>query len=162
MRLYEISLSLLQCLKKAEEEAKANNGEISEYIAKELEGLYLKKESKIHEIGLLLKTLKAEIKMLKDERAALKKREEKLSVRYESLSFYLSQYMGENEKYYDSKVEISWREGERVHIEEGVMPPSAFCRTKVEVDKVAVKEAIKNGFYFEGIKLIKTRNIQIK
>jgi hypothetical protein len=40
--------------------------------------------------------------------------------------------------------------------------PEKYQRVKIELDTPALKEALKKGETFEGIKLVKKKHIQIK
>ncbi len=59
-------------------------------------------------------------------------------------------------------VKISYRKGERVEIDNMAELPPDCIRVKKEPDRVAIRQAIKQGREIDGAHLEETKNIQIK
>lgn len=66
------------------------------------------------------------------------------------------------EKIKGETFQLSFRESESVEITDETLIPLDYQRVKMEVDKVAIKKAIKNNEFVPGAELIKKQNLQIK
>ena len=61
-------------------------------------------------------------------------------------------------------IKINFRNSESVSIENENLVPDKYKKVKIttEIDKIAIKEAFKNGEEVKGVRLQKNRNLQIK
>ena len=140
------------------------DGEIGDYEA--FEALQMERDAKIENTGLWIKELLAEADAIKKERDALKEREDAARRKAERLKGYLAQALG-GEKFKTARVAISWRESEAVEIapvcEKWCRELGEYLREKPpEIDKAAIKNALKQGVTVIGASLVKRQNIQIK
>ena len=63
----------------------------------------------------------------------------------------------------DHRAELSWRKSERLVVNADVEDlPESYIRVKKEINKTALKQAIKKGLQFEGVILEEKWNPQIK
>lgn len=161
MNIYEINQSLLNLI---DEET----GEILDYEA--FEELTMAREEKVENMALWYLELNAEAAAIKAEEDRLKARRQLAERKAESLKKYLSQIQA-GEKFKTPRVSISFRSSEKVEIQDEAefiktMMDSgndAFLKYKIpEVNKTAVKEALKGGATIEGACISKNLNIQIK
>lgn len=118
-------------------------------------------------LALEVKNSLAEADALKKEKDAFAQREKVASNRAKNLKNYLA-YLLHGEKFKTDKVAISWRKSEQVQVDEENFLPwakeqNAFLRWKEpEVDKTALKEAIKQGMEVPYAELVENQSIQIK
>ena len=156
MTLYEINDSMLALVNE--------DGEIEDFEA--FEQLQMEREAKIENMGLWIKNLLAEAEAIKNERDALKKREDAVLHRADRLKEHLSRAIS-GEKFKSPRLAISWRPSEAVEI---TPECDAWCREHgeylrekpPEIDKAAIKNALKQGGAVPGASLVKRQNIQIK
>ena len=151
--LYEINQDIMNCID-------FTTGEILD--DEKLQELQMEKSEKIENIALWIKNLESETKAIKDEINVLRERNELKERKIEKLKQYLT---GNVEKKFEtSKVIISYRKSVSVNITDESKLEEKYIKTKIEtsVDKMAIKEAIKNGITVSGAELIEKQNIQIK
>ena len=140
------------------------DGEIGDYEA--FEALQMEREAKIENTGLWIKELLAEADAIKKERDALKEREDAAKRKAERLKELLGYALG-GDRFKTARLAISWRESEAVEI---TPECDAWCREHgeylrekpPEIDKAAIKNALKQGVAVIGASLVKRQNIQIK
>lgn len=140
------------------------DGEIGDYEA--FEALQMERDAKIENTGLWIKELLAEADAIKKERDALKEREDAAKRKAERLKELLGYALG-GEKFKTARLAISWRESEAVEItpvcDAWCREHGEFLREKPpEIDKAAIKNALKQGGTVFGASLVKRQNIQIK
>ena len=153
MDLYEIDNAILDCVD-------VETGEI--FDEEKFEELGLERDAKIENICLWIKNLKAEAEALKVEKDAFAKRQKAAEGKMESLKKYISNYL-DGTSFESTKVKVSFRKSESLEIEEGTVVPDEYLKFKEpDVDKVALKLALKLGKQFEGISIVENQNIQIK
>lgn len=153
MNLYEIDSAILDCVD-------VETGEI--FDEEKFEELGLERDAKIESICLWIKNLKAEAEALKVEKDAFAKRQKAAENKMESLKKYISNYL-DGTSFESAKVKVSFRKSESLEIEEGAVVPDEYLKFKEpDVDKVALKLALKLGKQFEGISIVENKNIQIK
>lgn len=137
-------------------------GEIDETMAEAIEELQMDRESKIENLAMYVKDLKARAKAIKEEETALAKRRKALENKVDGITEYLSAALA-GEKFETAKTRISWRKSESVAIADDALIPSEFLRMKEpEYDKTALKKALKDGAKIQGVTLEEKQNIQIK
>lgn len=154
MTIYEIESSILECI---DEET----GEILD--VERLEQLMQDKQDKIESVACWYKNKVAEAEAIKAEAKKLSERAKSAERTAESLKIYLSNVL-DGEKFKTARVAVSFRSSEIVEVDDVYKLPDNFVNTKIEMSpkKTEIKQAIKNGAVFEGVRLVKNRNIQIK
>lgn len=152
MTLYQIDMALLACIDPA-------TGEIDEAAWEELS---LDRDVKIENTALLIKSLLAEAKMIKQEEDALAERRRRKETTVERLKENLNRSL-DGQKFETSKVAISFRKSESVDIGIDAIIPSKFLTFKEpSVDKALLKKALKEGETVYGVTLLEKQNVQIK
>lgn len=156
--LYKINQQIFELL----ENETADN---SEEIAKELESYILTRDTKIENIALYFKNLKAEIEALKVEEGSLKERRKFKENKKESIENYLMQsmLMIAKDKFETPRVKITVKTTERV-VEDMSVLSKEWMREKitVEANKELIKKALKSGEIVEGAVLERFELLQIK
>ena len=151
--LYEIDSRILECV---DEET----GEI--FDIDRFEELGFERDAKIENICLWIKNLRAEAEALKAEKDAFAKRQKATENRMESLKRYIGNYL-EGTPFQSTRVKVSFRKSESLEVSEGAIIPDEYLRFKEpEVDKVALKAAIKAGLQLDGVSISENHSIMIK
>ena len=142
-------------------------GEIIDDAA--FDALEMERDTKLENTALYAKNMKALIAAITAEKQALDARlnvAKNTLIRLETL---LSDHLG-GQKFETPKVKISYRNSERVEIENleefihwaERWNDSLLKYKSPEPDKTVIKLAIKNGFTIKGAELVKCANMQIK
>ena len=154
MKLYEIDNAILECID-------LETGEVID--AEKLSELQMERETKLENVALWIKDLKAEITALKAEKEAFAEREKQAKTKLEGLEKWLA-FALNGEKFSTSKVAVSFRKSEAVDVQnEEILPKKYFNKkTTYTVNKTAIKEAIKAGLKVKGAELIENMNLQVK
>jgi hypothetical protein len=153
MNLFEIDAEILNCVD-------VETGEI--FDIDKFEELEMTRDAKIENICLWIKNLKAEAEALKAEKDAFYARQKAAENKMESLKQYISTYL-EGSPFKSTKVQVSFRKSEVLDIEEGAAIPDEYLKFKEpDVDKTALKKAVKEGLSLVGVSVIERQNIQIK
>ncbi len=153
MNLYEIDSAILDC-------CDIETGEI--FDEDKFEELSLTRDAKVENICLWIKNLKAEAEALKAEKDAFAARQKAAENKMNSLKKYISNYL-EGTAFESAKVKVSFRPSEALDIEEGADIPEEYLKFKEpDVDKTALKKAVKAGLQIAGVQIIQNQNIQIK
>ena len=163
MRLYDIDKALEEAIERAFD---PETGElIDETAMEDIAALQLARDQKIEGIALWVKNLTAEAEALKKEKDAFAAREKAAKNKAERLKGYLA-YALAGQKFKTDKVAISYRTSESVIFTDEIdieqLPEEYLRRSAPELDKTAVKEALKAGEVIEGLALQKRQSIQIK
>lgn len=153
MNLYEIDNEILGCVD-------IDTGEI--FDIDKFESLGLERDAKIENICLWIKNLKAEVEALKAEKDAFDKRKKAAENKMESLKKYIAGYL-EGTPFESTKVKVSFRKSESLEVTDISKIPEEYLKYKEpDVDKTAIKNAIKQGKSFDGVFIVENQNIQIK
>lgn len=155
MNLYEIQEAILECID-------METGEIIDID--KLDALEMERDSKISNIGCWIKDLRAEAEAIKTEKQALDKRQKAAEHKEEQLKEYLSRFLN-GAKYKDARVAISYRSSTSTVVDEFMdlnKLPDEYKKVKIEPNKTAIKEALKNGEVIEGCRLVESTSIQIR
>ena len=155
MKLYEIDKAIEDCID-------METGEIVDFDR--LTALTMERDRKIEGVALWIKNLTAEAKALKEEKAAFADRQKAAEAKIKSLKRWLTDATG-GEKFRTDRVAISFRKSEAVSIALDFDPtniPDDLKRVSIEIDKTAVKDALKAGMEIPGVSLETKQNIQIK
>lgn len=152
--LYEIDQQIMLCVD-------MDTGEIVDMD--KLSELQIERETKLENIALWIKNLKAEEAALKAEKDAFAEREKQTKAKREKLSEWLTEALN-GEKMSTNKVAISFRKSESVKITDIDAIPMNYIVEKIteSPDKTAIKAALKNGLDVPGCELELKNNIQIK
>lgn len=156
MKLFDIDERLAACVKLDESRVvDTESGEIIDLEA--IAALEMERDKKIENLGCWYKNLLAEAE-------AFAEREKAKKAKAESLKGFLSRYLN-GKKFESAKVAMSFRKSEAVEFDAKCIGdvPEEFLKFKdPELDKVAVKKAIKAGETVPGCELVARQNLQIK
>lgn len=153
--LYDI----IKSIESFEFEVDEETGEILNMA--ELDALQVDKETKVENIALFIKNLKADAAMYADEEKAFAQRKKAAANKAERLQKYLAAMLA-GEKYKSARVAITWRKSEQVDITSIDELPAGYYVTEKKPDKMAIKKAMKNGEQVPGAVLVERENIQVK
>jgi len=143
-----------------------SEGEVTPELEQELAINESQLQEKAVNYGYVIKQLGHEVNAVNEEIKRLtdiKKRNEKAIERMETAISNAMQLYG-IEKVDSSFLKLSFRKSESVEIVNEAQLTEQFTTTKTTVtpNKVAIKEAIKNGEVVEGAVLVTNLNLQIK
>lgn len=166
MTLYEIKEQYLQALESLQIDDET--GEIigGEYIA----NLQSEFAEKAENVGLYIKNLKADVNALGNEIQALTARKRETEKRVEWLRSYLYNVMKEtgNNKISTSKISMYFKKSQKLQCNADFVK---WCKgnrddllrySEPELDKMKIKEEIKNGAVFDGAWIEQGENIIIR
>lgn len=163
MKLFDIDEKLAACVKLDESRVvDTESGEIIDLEA--IAALEMERDKKIENLGCWYKNLLAEAEALKAQKNAFAEREKAAKAKAESLKGFLGRYLN-GKKFETAKVAMSFRKSEAVEFDAKCIGdvPEEFLKFKdPELDKVAVKKAIKAGESVPGCELVQRQNLQIK
>lgn len=163
MKLFDIDERLAACVKLDESRVvDTESGEIIDLEA--IAALEMERDKKIENLGCWYKNLLAEAEALKAQKNAFAEREKAKKAAAESLKGFLARYLN-GKKFETAKVAMSFRKSEAVEFDAKCIGdvPEEFLKFKdPELDKVAVKKAIKAGESVPGCELVARQNLQIK
>lgn len=151
--LYEIDQDILSLVD-------PETGEIADF--ERFEELQMQKDKKLEQVALWYINLLSDAEQYKAEKSKFADREQAARKRAERLKQYL-QYGLAGEKFKTARVNITYRSGESVVIDDLHRLTERFLRVREpEADKTAIKEALKNGEVVDGAHIERTVNMQIK
>ncbi|WP_337799561.1 siphovirus Gp157 family protein [Phascolarctobacterium succinatutens] len=163
MKLFDIDEKLAACVKLDESRVvDTESGEIIDLEA--IAALEMERDKKIENLGCWYKNLLADAEALKAQKNAFAEREKAAKAKAESLRGFLGRYLN-GKKFETAKVAMSFRKSEAVEFDAKCIGdvPEEFLKFKdPELDKVAVKKAIKAGETVPGCELVARQNLQIK
>lgn len=163
MKLFDIDERLAACVKLDESRVvDTESGEIIDLEA--IAALEMERDKKIENLGCWYKNLLADAEALKAQKNAFAEREKAAKAKAESLRGFLGRYLN-GKKFETAKVAMSFRKSEAVEFDAKCISdvPEEFLKFKdPELDKVAVKKAIKAGESVPGCELVQRQNLQIK
>ena len=151
--LYEINESIMALI---DEET----GEITDIEA--LNALQIERDTKLENIALWVKNLKADAEMFKAEKQAFEERQKRAEKKAESLKNYLASAL-EGQKFKTARVECSYRSSESVNVTDITVIPTEYLKfAEPTADKIAIKAAIKSGKEIAGAEIVSKQNLLIK
>lgn len=163
MKLFEIDARLAACVKL--DESRAVDTETGEIIdLKAIEALEMERDKKIENLGCWYKNLLADAEALKAQKTAFAEREKAAKNKAESLKAFLTRYL-DGKKFESARVAMTFRKSEAVEFDSSHIhdvPPDFLKFKEPELNKTAVKNAIKNGESVPGCELVTRQNLQIK
>ena len=151
MTLYEIDKEMQKCI----------DEETGEVNIEMLDALTMARDSKIENIALWIKDLKAEAEALKTEKMNFAKRQSAAEHRAEGLKNYLTAYLA-GQKFKTTKCSISFRHTKSVKIINELELPPEYTTIEIHADKKAIKDAIDKGKEVSGAELVDSISCQIK
>jgi hypothetical protein len=161
MTLYEIDEAIINCID-------TETGEILD--AEKLDELSMARDTKIENIALYIKSLKADADAIKAEEKSLAERRKAKENRAESLKEYLYNALN-GEPFETAKVRLSFRGSEAVDITDEFAVVEYLEKNSVEkaltysmpkISKTVVGELLKQGIEIPGAVLKQNNNLQIK
>lgn len=151
--LYEINAAILSCVD-------LETGEVVD--VEQLHALQMEREQKIESVALWYKNLLSDAAAYKAEKDAFAEKERKAKEKAERLKLWLVDAL-QGEKYSSARVSVTFRNSSSVVVDDVLNLPPRFVRFKdPEADKVAIKEAIKNGEEVCGARIESKQSIIIK
>lgn len=134
-------------------------GEIADFEA--FEKLNLDLDTKIKNIALWIVNLRSDAEQLEEQEKKFRDRKTAAKNKAESLKSLLDGFLS-GEKRSFPEVVISYRKSEQVTVDDDAKLDDRFLRIKTEIDKTALKDALKHGESIDGARLEVKNNIQIK
>ncbi len=135
-------------------------GEIADIEA--FEQLNLTLDEKVKNIALWVLNLKSDMKQYEEQEKRFAEKKATAKNKAERLTALLEAFL-KGEKRSFPEVNISYRKSESVTVADGVKLDECYLRYKEpEVNKTALKEALKSGKEIEGVTLEVRQNIQIR
>ena len=135
-------------------------GEVADIEA--FEQLNLTLDEKVKNIALWVLNLKSDAKQYEEQEKRFSEKKASAKNKAERLTALLDAFLhGEKRSY--PEVAISYRKSESVTVADGAKLDECYLRYKEpEINKTALKEALKSGKEIEGVTLEVKQNIQIK
>lgn len=162
MKLYEINEQLESLLMlDSGNYVDLTTGEV---LTKEaVDDLQMEREAKIENCLLFVKNMNAEAEMIKAEIDNLTARMKVCKNKAEWCKNYVANELA-GEKFKTAKVSVTYRKSEAVELQGLIIDvPNQYLKFKeAELDKTAVKKAIKAGEEVPGCVLVERQNIVIK
>ena len=164
--LYEISNELREVYNKLEngEGVDLETGELSAELVNALEVSQANLQQKGIDIGYVIKSFDDEIDLYDKEIKRLTERKKALQNAQDRVKTSLKNAMEEFNivEIKGQTLKISFRKSESVEIDNVDLLDERFKRVKVEPDKTAIKQAIKQGEQVIGARLVENNNLQIR
>lgn len=163
MKLYELAQELTTAIDRYNE---AETDEQLALVEQHLASLAIPFKEKIISVAHHIINIEADEEAIGVEIDRLKNLQTRATKSKEFFKRYLSGAMlaTNTDKIESPTVKLSFRKSESVEIEDETKVPLKYKRIKevVTIDKVAIKEAWKQGVGVEGTMLITNQNLQIK
>lgn len=164
--IYDISAELrgIQDKLLSGEAIDQETGEILPSIVNELALTQQNLQNKAIDCGYILKSFDdeidlydREIKRLTERKRVLQNTKQRIndSIKNAMIEFGITKIKGKT-------LTIGLRESESVEITDETLIDEQYKRIKVEADKVAIKNALRNGEDVQGARLVKNQNLQIR
>lgn len=134
-------------------------GEIADFEA--FEKLNLDLDTKIKNIALWIVNLRSDAEQLEEQEKKFCERKTYAKNKAESLKNLLDRFLSGEKRSYPEVV-ISYRKSEQVAVDDGAKLDDRFLRIKTEINRTALKDALKHGESIEGARLEVKNNIQVK
>lgn len=160
MKLYQIANDYEQALN----ELSDAEGIMPEILDDTLAHLKEPLEQKILNLAAYIKNIDSETKAMRDYEKAMAERRKKLENKAKNIKSYISEIMQRTElsKVSGTEFDVSVRKGaySAAVLDEKVIPDE-FVRTKREIDKMALREALKKGEKINGAHLEQSLSLVI-
>ena len=173
MNLYSIDQRLVPLIEEGFDLEFGTIFESEEELAKAIDEVQLDLDTKIENIGCYIKNLEAEVEAFKKEEDNLETRRKQTERKIEGLKRYLNSYLtacypNDSDrakwKFKSPKVVLRYRKSSSVEVPDIEKLDKKYLKitTKVDPDKTAIKDAIKNGEEVEGAFIKQNINLNIK
>lgn len=163
MTIWEIDQAIAELLEGGVNE---ETGELT-VDTEALEALQMERSQKAENLALAVKNMKAEEDAIGNEIDALSARKAALKKHRERAQEYL-RFVLDGEKFSTPKVAVSWRKSEAVEPDEEFLSwamdnDDSFLRYKPpEINKTAIRAAIRAGQQVPHVRVVQSLNAQIK
>lgn len=155
--LYDIDTKIMECMANCID---PDTGEITN--SEQLEALQMERQTKLENVALYIKNLKADAAMYKAEKQAFAERQAAAEKRAESLSEWLRKAL-DGQKFKTEKTEVNFRKTQKVEILDiWDLNEDLLKYSDPTPDKAAIKRAIKAGEEVKGAKLVDDISMTIK
>ena len=155
--LYEIDEKILECMTNCID---PDTGEIIN--SEQLEALQMERQTKLENVALYIKNLKADAATYKAEKQAFEKRQAAAEKEAESLSKWLKNAL-DGQRFKTDKTEVTFRKTQRIEVTDIWDLNEDFVKySDPTPDKAAIKRAIKAGEEVKGAKLIDDISMTVK
>lgn len=155
--LYDIDAKIMECMANCID---PDTGEITN--SEQLEALQMERQTKLENVALYIKNLKADAAIYKAEKQAFAERQAAAEKRAESLSEWLKKAL-DGKKFKTEKAEINFRKTQTVEvIDIWDLNEDLLKYSDPTPDKAAIKRAIKAGEEVKGAKLVDDISMTIK
>lgn len=160
MNLYEIDQNMQAAFEAAID---PETGEIiDDEMLQRFNGLQLDRDTKIENICLFIKNLRADAAASKAEKDAFAARQKADERKAESLSNYLKNYLN-GQKFKSVKAAVTWHRSEKVNITDISKIPTEFLSyAEPTPKKTEISAAIKSGRIIEGAEIVESNNMIIR
>lgn len=166
MKLRELTEELEKAFEAFYNSTDEETGEIDVEAKKQLEDLKVAWNEKVIALAEFIKRIRGDIEAYKVEIDRLIKIKKSLENKEEFLKSVLDENMCARKlsNFDDVSCKISYRKSEKVEVEDLDRLPEEFKKsiTTINPDKIAIKDALKQGLKVEGAVLVESANIQIK
>lgn len=153
MKLYEIDEAILACIDQ-------ETGEIID--GDKLDALQIERETKLENVALWIKDLKAEAEALKAEKQAFAERQKAAETKAESLKKWLADALA-GSPFKTTRVAVSFRKTKSVQVSEIDKLDLEFLKySEPTPDKTAIKKAIEAGQEVSGAFLVEGTSMTVK
>lgn len=154
--LYELAVELANFELEIDEET----GEVLNADA--LDHVQMARDEKIEGICLWIKNLKADAAAYKAEKDSFAKKQKAAENKTAALKDYI-EYILAGEKFKTNRVTVSYRSSDQVECPDISVVDDDYLRFKdPELDKMKIKEALKQGIEVKGCTLINKKNMSIR
>ena len=171
--LYDIDSRLVTLIEEGFDTYDGTIYESEEELAKAIDEVQLDLDTKIENIGCYIKNLEAEVEAFKKEEDNLEARRKQTERKIEGLKRYLNGYLtacypNDSDrakwKFKSPKVVLGYRKSSSVEVPDIEKLDKKYLKitTKVDLDKTAIKDAIKNGEEVKGAFIKQNINLNIK
>lgn len=155
--LYDIDAKIMECMTNCID---PDTGEITN--SEQLEALQMERQTKLENVALYIKNLKADAAMYKAEKQVFAERQAAAEKRAESLSEWLKKAL-DGQKFKTEKAEVNFRKTQTVEIIDiWDLNEDLLKYSDPTPDKAAIKRAIKAGEEVKGAKLVDDISMTIK
>lgn len=146
MKLYEINYEIEKILDAIDEE-------LSEELYQELTDLNIKREEKIENTILYIKSLKAEAEMIENERKRLGQKEKSAYKKIQSVQDYLEAMLN-GEKYKSPLNSVYYGSTSSVNVlNPALLPKEYIVEQEPSIDRRGLSRALKRGEKIDGAEL---------
>lgn len=162
MNLFELDKEFRNAVAQVEFMAEQNDGEIDAGLEAEMDRLSLDRANKALNLAGYIKELSAEADMIKAQEKRLAEMRRVKENRADRLERYLAGILQTGEKLEAPWAKISWRKSSSLAIDDYAEIPESFFKIEKSPKIAEIKEAVKGGAVFEGVRLVDRMNLQIK